>query len=118
ARAADPATFTAARDPADQSKELFDGNGNPVPAANYVISTYDTPWTDQAMAREAVRFERKLELALEGHRFYDLVRWGIADEVLNPYLNYEASKIPSHFSGASFTPGRDEYLPIPQRQID
>jgi hypothetical protein len=111
-RAADPATFTLARDPNDQSQELS------VPAANYVISTYDTPWTDQALAREAVRFERKLELALEGHRFYDLVRWGIADEVLSPYLTYEASKIPSHFSGSSFTPGRDEYLPIPQRQID
>ena len=118
ARAAAPGTFTVARDPADQSKELFDANGNPVPAANYVISTYNAPWTDQALARQAVRFERKLELALEGHRFYDLVRWGIAGEVIPPYLTYEASKIPSHFSGASFTPGRDEYLPIPQRQID
>lgn len=118
ARAAAPATFTVARDPQDQSKELFDANGNPVPAANYVISTYDEPWTDQAMARNAVRFERKLELAMEGYRFYDLIRWEIADEFLNAYLTYEAAKIPSHFSGASFTPGQDDYLPIPQVQID
>lgn len=118
ARAANPATFPAARDPQDQSKELFDENGLPVPAANYVISTYDQPWTDQAMARDAVRFERKLELALEGKRFYDLLRWGVTAEVINSYLNYEAKFIPSHFAGAEFTPGQDEYLPIPQRQID
>lgn len=118
ARAADPATFTPARDPQNQSKELFDANGNPVPAANYVISTYDAPWTDQAMARDAVRFERKLELALEGKRFYDLLRWGVAAEVLNSYLDYEAKYIPSHFAGAEFEEGEDEYLPIPQRQID
>lgn len=118
ARAADPATFTPARDPQDESQELFDDNGNPVPAANYVISMYDQPWTDQAMARDAVRFERKLELALEGKRFYDLLRWGVAAEVLNSYVNYEAKYIPSQFAGAEFDAGKDEYLPIPQRQID
>lgn len=118
ARAAKPETFTVARDPADQSIDLVDADGNPVPAANYVINTYDTPWSDQALARQAVRFERKLELALEGHRFYDLVRWGIVDTELNSYLTYEAAKIPSHFGSAKYTKGRDEYLPIPQRQID
>ena len=105
ARAARPETFTMV----PESNE---------PAANYVISTYDASWADQDVARDAVRFERKLELALEGHRFFDLVRWGIAEQELNPYLQYEASKIPSHFSGAQFTPVVDEYLPIPQRQID
>ena len=105
ARAADPETFTTAPDSDD-------------PAANYVISTYDEPWTDPNVAREAVYFERKLELALEGHRFFDLVRWGVAEDVLNSYLEYEASKIPTHFGGATFTEGVDEYLPIPQQQID
>lgn len=105
ARAATPETFTMKTDDSG-------------PAANYVISTYDTPWTDQNAARDAVRFERKLELALEGHRFYDLMRWDIAAETLNPYLEYEADKIPSHFNGASFEAGVDEYLPIPQNQID
>lgn len=117
-RAADPSTFTPARDPNDESTELFDENGLPVPAANYVISTYDDPWTDQALAREAVRFERKLELSMEGKRFYDLLRWGTAGEALNAYLDYEAQYIPSHFAGASFDPNEDLYLPIPQRQID
>ncbi len=118
ARAANPATFTPARDPNDQSKDLFDDAGLPVPAANYVISTYDQPWTDQALAREAVRFERKLELSMEGKRFYDLLRWGITDTYLNAYLDFEVQYIPAQFAGANFTAPQDNYLPIPQRQID
>jgi hypothetical protein len=78
-----------------------------------------------ADAREAIRFERKLELSGEGHRFFDLVRWSTgttpnyANDEINAYLTYEAPKIPSGaFSGAKFTAGQDEFLPIPQAQID
>ena len=89
------------------------------PAANYSIAQYPGPWTDQAMARNAVRFERKLELSGEGHRFFDLVRWGIAEPTLNAYLNYERSQVSaSPFVGATFNAGKDEYMPIPQREID
>ncbi|MEX2233228.1 MAG: RagB/SusD family nutrient uptake outer membrane protein [Cyclobacteriaceae bacterium] len=89
------------------------------PAANYVIDTYDVTWTDPTMARNAVRFERKLELSGEGHRFFDLVRWGIAEVALNAYLTYERSKVSATpFSGATFDAGKDELLPIPQREID
>jgi starch-binding outer membrane protein, SusD/RagB family len=88
-------------------------------AANYSIDTYNAPWTDQTTARGAVRFERKLELSGEGHRFFDLVRWGIAPATLNAYLAYERSKVPaSSFVGASFTSNKSEYMPIPQREID
>lgn len=89
-----------------------------VNAANYVVNTYTIPWADQATARQAVRFERKLELAMEGQRFYDLVRWGVAETELNAYLAFEIARIPSHFTGAKFTSKQDELLPIPQRQID
>lgn len=90
-----------------------------VPAANYVIGIYSAPWTDQAVARNAVRFERKLELSGEGHRFFDLKRWGIAAPTLNAYLNYERGKVSaSPFIGASFVAGKSELLPIPQREID
>lgn len=91
-----------------------DGSGF---AANYLINPY-TAFTSQAQARTALRFERKLELAMEGHRFYDLIRWGIAETELNAYLAYDGPKIPSHFPGAQFNSGKDELLPIPQRQID
>jgi starch-binding outer membrane protein, SusD/RagB family len=90
-----------------------------VPAANYVIDTYNSTWTDQDLARTAVRFERRLELSDEGHRFYDLVRWGIAAQTLNAYLTYERSQVSaSPFVGATFTGGTNEYLPLPQREID
>jgi hypothetical protein len=103
-RAADPAGF------------VMDGGS---PAANYIIDTYNTAWTDQDLARDAVRFERRLELSDEGHRFYDLVRWGIAAPTLNAYLSYERAQVAaSPFVGASFTAGKSEYLPIPQREID
>lgn len=87
-------------------------------AANYVIGLYNTPWTDKTTATNAVRFERKLELSGEGHRFFDLVRWGIADSVLDAYLAHEAKFLVTMFGGATFTAGKSEYLPIPQAQID
>lgn len=86
-------------------------------AANYQISPY-TSFADKATARTAIQFERKLELSGEGHRFYDLVRWGIAAPALNAFLAYEAPKLNVGYSGAKFTAGRDEYMPIPQTQID
>lgn len=88
-------------------------------AANYVISEYPaSQFATQASARQAVRFERKLELSGEGHRFFDLVRWGVAAEEINSYLAYERQYLPSALSGGNFTAGKNEYLPIPQTQID
>ncbi|NNF18154.1 MAG: RagB/SusD family nutrient uptake outer membrane protein [Flavobacteriaceae bacterium] len=86
-------------------------------AANYDIATYDTPWTDQDMARKAVRFESRLEFAMEGHRFFDLQRWGVSAEVLNAYLASEAEHR-TYLEGKSFTPNKNEYYPIPIEAID
>lgn len=88
-------------------------------AANYVISEYPaSQFADKASATAAVRMERKLELSGEGHRFFDLVRWGIAGEELNKYLEHEAKLLTTMFGGAKFTTGKNEYFPIPQVQID
>jgi len=84
--------------------------------ANYVISTYST-LGDQANARKIVRMERLLELATEGHRFFDLVRWGTANKTLNAYLKYESKFLVTKFGGASYQ-DTDAILPIPQSQID
>lgn len=90
-----------------------------VNAANYVIGLYNTPWTDQVAARTAVRFERKLELSGEGHRFFDLVRWGVAAQVLNAYLQgVDGTRLSTALGGAVFAAGKNEVYPVPQSQID
>ena len=91
-------------------------NEDGTPAANYVIDLYQQPWTDLGTAREAIRFERKLELAMEGHRFFDLVRWGIAAETINDYLRIESQKR-QYLQGATFKEGVNEYQPIPFAEI-
>ncbi len=87
------------------------------PAANYVISTYDDPWTDQETARKAVRMETRLEFAMEGHRFFDLQRWGVAAQVLNDYLTVESTRR-TYLAGFSFRENRNEYYPIPLEAIE
>jgi len=84
------------------------------PAANYLVNTYTTPFADKTEARKAVRFERRLELGMEGHRFFDLVRWGIADVVMNTeYFPKETQRRASALAGSVFVKGKHEYLPIP-----
>ena len=92
------------------------GNTN-TPAANYKIGIYTQPWTDRSFALKALQYERMLELGLEGHRFFDLVRWGIAFESIEAYWQHE--KIRRTYLGmGNFTSGKNEYFPIPQQQID
>lgn len=95
----------------------MDGFSN-APAANYVINEYSAAdMGNQSDALEIIYFERRLELAMEGHRFFDLVRWGIAEPTLNAYFAYQGS-LTSDVRGGRFVSGRSEYYPIPLRQID
>lgn len=96
------------------------------PAANYVINEYPLtgyPFDSQANARLAVRMERKLELGMEGHRWWDLKRWGIAQSEGNRVLDYETTT-PWGASGDMYLQGtarigaEDLWYPLPQRQID
>lgn len=89
-------------------------------AGNLDITTYQDGvnciWT-QEYARKALRWERRLEFAMEGSRFFDLVRWGIADSVMNAYYLGEAADH-TYYQGAVFEKNKNEYVPIPIQQIN
>jgi starch-binding outer membrane protein, SusD/RagB family len=96
--------------------KLLDGTS----PSNYLISEYipgDNITWDKETARKAMQWERRLEFAMESPRFFDLVRWGIAAETLNAYLAVEKNRR-TFLADAAFTKGRDEYYPIPQREIN
>ena len=87
-------------------------------AASYKISPYPAgAFTSRDFALKAIYFERKLELAMEGYRFFDLVRWGLASTEINNYLQYESQYV-TDVRGGKFTANKNEYWPIPLNQID
>ena len=85
---------------------------------NYVIDTYNSAWTDQAAARNAVRHERRVELAMEGHRLFDLRRWGNMVSTLNTYIANEARTIANFGTKANAVQEKHNALPIPLNAID
>ena len=102
------------RERAKKSTGLIDYAEN-VDIALYVDNV-NCNWT-KPYAREALRWERRLELAMESQRFFDLVRWGIADSVINTFYKEEAPKR-TYYEDAHFEKNRAEYVPIPQLQIN
>lgn len=94
---------------------------NGVPAANYKIATYPTThaaFTDKATCIKAVRMERKLELAMEGQRWFDLSRWGgeYMAGAVKDYIDFE-KKYLAKFATASYLPAAKTMFPIPDVQI-
>ena len=97
-------------------------------ATNSVVSNYPTKYSvhfavgkyngsyskDDAM--KIIKMERRLELALESERFFDLVRWGDAATVINKYYASESEKM-NFLVGSQFTANKNEYLPIPWEQM-
>ncbi len=105
----------------------IDGNYSPVDLdpqkADYYVELYPTDWDGNLYwtkdrARLAVRFERRLELALEGNRWFDLVRWGNTYLVntMNTYMTQE-SDLRTYYSGRSVS-DNEIFLPVPQEEID
>ncbi|WP_339839891.1 RagB/SusD family nutrient uptake outer membrane protein [uncultured Maribacter sp.] len=87
-------------------------------AANYQIQPYGS-FPTAAFARKAVRFERRLELGMEGHRLFDLRRWGVAQQVINTYIANEAADISkSDYSRFGTYTEKFDLFPIPINAID
>lgn len=104
---------------ANSTGRLIFANGTPT--LDYKISLYqdgvNCNWTND-FAWKALMWEDRLEFAMEGTRWYDLVRWGIAEPTLNAYFAKEYPRNRSWMSDAHFTAGRDEFMPIPQPQMN
>lgn len=133
ARAANPIGFVHTYiDPNDPLKGFTN-----TPAANYKVGLYKGELTanGQTFARDAVRFETKIETAMENRRWFDLQRWdhkageaasGYMADVINASLDHEINHVPGflfegrdqYLSGSKFKKGKNEIFPIPQQQID
>jgi starch-binding outer membrane protein, SusD/RagB family len=85
--------------------------------AKYKVGQYTAAWTDKNIARNAVRLERRLELALEGHRTFDLQRWGVMTDVIKPYLTREAKLVPV-MAQATVPDAKHNAFPLPISEID
>lgn len=103
------------RNRAKQSEVVRFDDGSP--AANYKVELYAENFPTREYARKAIQHEIRIELAMEGYRFFDLVRWGIAGETLNRYFQVEGA-VMEHLRDKSFSVGQHEIWPVPQRQID
>lgn len=95
------------------ASDISNWNEYPNPADTYAIEPYDAG-EFQNNPLEKIHFERKLELAMEGHRFFDLARWNRAEQRMNDYFAYQGA-LTSDVRGASF---QYSVFPIPQTQID
>jgi starch-binding outer membrane protein, SusD/RagB family len=82
----------------------------------YAVSTYGAAWTDKNIARDAVRTERRLELALEGHRVFDLQRWGNYEAHMAEYIARE-SKLVTVLGQAQAATAKNYAFPIPSTEI-
>ena len=82
---------------------------------HYAIGKYSGTFSKD-VAMTIVKTERRLELAMESERFFDLVRWGDAATVINRYYSSESDKM-NFLKDSQFTADKNEYLPIPKKQI-
>ncbi len=88
------------------------------------ISLYPaSDFTSKEQARVRLRWERRLEMAMESSRYFDLRRWGIASEVLNAYFEKEKDSVyenvvyGQYYQDAHYTAGKNEFYPIPYNQM-
>ena len=83
----------------------------------------ETYFQNKGMARQCLRWERRLEMAMENGRYFDLRRWGIASKTLNAYFVteqhsiYDGQTYAQYYKDARYEAGKNEFFPIPYNQL-
>lgn len=114
-KAADPTTMQETTSPYVLEDKVHNTVAHNT-AANYRIGLYpESQFSTKEGALKALRFERKLEFGMEGKRWFDLTRWGIAADELNSYVGFEKTFL-SKFSSSVYNP-KWVTFPIPHQQI-
>lgn len=111
---------TLINDVRKKAQRSIDGNYTPQDLdpfnANYNVGLYPSEGWTQEYARKAVRMERRLELAMEGNRWFDLLRWNTAVSTVNAYMQSE-QRYHTYYAGNSIT--EDElYFPVPYEEVN
>jgi starch-binding outer membrane protein, SusD/RagB family len=107
----------AGTDEATISQALTAGAGT-VNGTKYKVGQYVVPFANQTEARQAVRWERRLELAMEGYRFFDLRRWNDVQTLVD-FLNVEKTRRVQLYAGTQLpTATKLKYYPLPSIEID
>lgn len=98
-------------------KEVRDRAGlSPFPYTAVIQGQTVTFNDNQDDLRKAIRHERRVELAMEGHRWFDITRWGIAKETMDTYMAGETKEAKELYG--TFQKGKHELFPIPSKEID
>jgi len=82
---------------------------------HFAIGKYNGSYSKEE-AMKIIKMERRLELAMESERFFDLVRWGDAATVINRFYSSESEKM-EFLKDSKFTSNKNEYLPVPFEQL-
>lgn len=111
---------TLINDVRKKAQRSIDGNYTPQDLdpfnANYNVGLYPSEGWTQEYARKAVRMERRLELAMEGNRWFDLLRWNTAVSTVNAYMQSE-KRYHTYYAGNSIS--EDElYFPVPYEEVN
>ncbi len=83
----------------------------------------ETYFQNKGMARQCLRWERRLEMAMENGRYFDLRRWGVASKTLNTYFVteqhsiYDGQTYAQYYKDARYEAGKNEFFPIPYNQL-
>ena len=92
----------------------IDGTTTAGAAANYRIGAYPASYANAAQAREALEREYRLEFGMEGHRWFDIARWGKVADVLNAYAKAESQYLGKFVN--TYSPSWVNF-PIPQAEV-